>query len=749
MTRDYLKLQNGSDIRGVAIEGIEGENPNLTVNEAEYIGESFALWLSRKLGKEPAELKLAIGRDPRISGPDLLAGLAKGLSKTGAGCYDFGLASTPAMFMATVFPEFKCDGTVMITASHLPFNRNGFKFFIAEGGLDKKDIKEILTLAQQLETDTAKAADAPALVPADIMSLYTAHLRQLIIDGAGCGGRPLEGMKIVVDAGNGSGGFYARDVLAPLGADVSGSQFLEPDGMFPNHAPNPENKAAMESISARVLEVGADLGLIFDTDVDRSSAVDTKGREIARNGIIAMAAALIAEEHPGTTVVTDSITSRQLTEFLENDLGLKHFRFRRGYKNVINKSKELNEQGVDSQLAIETSGHGALKENYFLDDGAYLATKIVIKAAQLFREGKRIDSVLEKLQDPAEEEEIRIPIRCEEFGPYGDKVLEDLKALVLASEKAQAEKGTAPGANVPLSLESPNYEGVRINYPGGWCLLRKSLHDPILPLNLAADQKGGTAAIKKILKDFLSAYSELDLSTMAVDEADETAVVEMAEKHFVTCAQMKQLEKLADENGLSYYQMMENAGTGAFEIIRKAAPDGKALVFCGKGNNGGDGYVVARKLHETGCDVTVIMTDGEPKTTDAITNHGLIKDVVEILDMSSDPQALTGREDCGFIVDAIYGTGFHGQLRGNGLRAAAFINDAKAAGTKVFALDIPSGMGGNLADEAELDENTVRADMTVTFHAMKPVHIQSFAAKYCGEVVVCDIGIDEQKLLKG
>ena len=173
--------------------------------------------------------------------------------------------------------------------------------------------------------------------------------------------KPLAGLKIVVDAGNGAGGFYAEQILAPLGADVSASQFLEPDGHFPNHQPNPENKEAMQSISRRVVESGADFGLIFDTDVDRSSAVDKNGREISRNAIVAMAAALIAVEHPGTTVVTDSITSDELTVYLEDCLGLKHLRFKRGYKNVINKSIALNKEGIDSQLAIETSGHAAYK----------------------------------------------------------------------------------------------------------------------------------------------------------------------------------------------------------------------------------------------------------------------------------------------------------------------------------------------------------------------------------------------------
>ena len=114
----------------------------------------------------------------------------------------------------------------------------------------------------------------------------------------------------------------------------------------------------------------------------------TKRQGDNRNAIVALAAALIADSHPGSTVVTDSVTSRGLTSFLEVSLGLKHLRFKRGYKNVINKSIELNAQGIESYLAIETSGHAAYKENFFLDDGAYLATKIVIAAAKCKKKAK-------------------------------------------------------------------------------------------------------------------------------------------------------------------------------------------------------------------------------------------------------------------------------------------------------------------------------------------------------------------------
>lgn len=497
MDYDFSPLQNGSDIRGIALEGIPGEYPNLGPVEAARLTEGFLLWLTEKTGKNPNEIRITVGCDPRISGPILAENIHRALICHGTVVYDAGLASTPAMFMSTVFPETSCDGAIMITASHLPFNRNGFKYFTKDGGLDKKDIKQIIEYANEDESlDRLPFADFAPVKKSNIMDLYCKHLRNLIIEGTD-GKKPLAGMKICVDAGNGAGGFYAAKVLAPLGADVSSSQFLEPDGNFPNHAPNPENKEAMASISAKVKANGCDLGIIFDTDVDRSAAVDSKGREISRNGIVAMAAALIAEDAPGSVVVTDSITSDQLTGFLEEDLGLKHLRYKRGYRNVIGKAIELNESGTDCRLAIETSGHAALKENYFLDDGAYLATKIVIKAANLKKEGKVIDSVIASLKEALEAEEVRLPITTSDFSEYADKILEDLKLW------AEKEKD--------IKIVSPNYEGVRLSFENGWCLLRKSLHDPIMPLNIESDIEGGVQKIKDRIFEFLSGYEYIKL----------------------------------------------------------------------------------------------------------------------------------------------------------------------------------------------------------------------------------------------
>ena len=193
----------------------------------------------------------------------------------------------------------------------------------------------------------------------------------------------------------------------------------------------------------------------------------------------------------------------------------------------------------------------------------------------------------------------------------------------------------------------------------------------------------------------------------------------------VTVAEMKQIEKEADANGLSYYQMMENAGTSAFNYIIARKPK-SVSVFAGKGNNGGDGFVVARLLKEQGIDVRVYLVDGEPVTPDAKTNYGLIRDEVRF------PE---GYLPADMVVDAIYGTGFHGTLNCDARRAVDLIN---SLGSYVVALDIPSGLSG---DALPGDPDPVRADMTVCFHALKPIHEDANASQYLGEVVIGGIGL--------
>ncbi len=504
-TTDWAKLQNGSDIRGVALDGVAGEAVNLTPAVVTTLGQAFVTWLAQTLNRAIADLTVAVGRDSRLSGPTLMAAVIAGMRSLGCRVYDFGLASTPAMFMSTVTPGFACDGAIMMTASHLPFNRNGLKFFTANGGLSKQDITAILAIAAD---GVFPAPTASGSVQShDFIAVYADQLVQKIRQGVNhpqTYDQPLHGLKIVVDAGNGAGGFYAAQVLAPLGADTTGSQFLDPDGTFPNHVPNPEHPAAMAALRQAVLDHHADFGIIFDTDVDRGAAMDAHGNELNRNRLIALLSAIVLREHPGSTIVTDSITSDGLTQFIEGELGGVHHRFRRGYKNVINEAMRLNEVGQASWLAIETSGHGAMRENYFLDDGAYLVSKLLIELAKSKLSGKSLTDLIATLQEPAESQEFRLHIQQPDFKAYGTEVI----------EKLQAFASTQP----TWQIVPKNYEGVRIACrspeEAGWFLLRLSLHDPVLPLNIESNVVGGVARIQQTLASFFQQFDALDWSAL-------------------------------------------------------------------------------------------------------------------------------------------------------------------------------------------------------------------------------------------
>lgn len=495
----YKQFKSGTDIRGVASEGVEGQSVNLTDDVVAKMADGFVLWLSKKVSKAPNALTISVGRDSRISGPHIVSIVSERFKRCGATVLDCSLASTPSMFMTTV--DLACDGALQITASHHPFNRNGLKFFTRDGGLEGSDIEAILEYAQNGESPVE--SDCGEIRKVDYMTDYAKGLCEKIKEEVNAEDydHPLKGFKIVVDAGNGAGGFYADKVLSVLGADTTGSRYLEPDGMFPNHIPNPEDATAMASICEAVKEANADLGVIFDTDVDRGGAVDSKGNEINRNRLVAVAAAIALEGNEGGTIVTDSITSSGLKEFIEDTLGGKHYRYRRGYKNVIDKALELNAHGINCPLAIETSGHAAMKENYFLDDGAYLCTKIIIKAAQLRKEGKELDELTAALKEPVESKEVRFKILEPDFRVCGEKIINDLTAYAMSHE----------GWNVA----DDNREGIRVSFDkengDGWFLLRLSVHDPIMPLNIESDSVGGVDIIYNKLNEFLKTTSGLDL----------------------------------------------------------------------------------------------------------------------------------------------------------------------------------------------------------------------------------------------
>lgn len=490
-----MKLKSGTDVRGTAV----GANTDLTDEAVKKITAGFVSVLQEKTSLAPDKMTVAVGHDSRISAERIKNAVISVLLSKGIKVLDCSLSSTPAMFMTTVV--LGCTASVQITASHHPYDKNGLKFFTKDGGFEGSDIVKVLETAEN--ADISDATSCAGAEKVDFMSRYAEILRKMICDGVNSENydKPLDGFHIVTDAGNGAGGFYAEKVLKALGADIQGSLFLEPDGMFPNHAPNPENKTAMKFISDAVISSGADLGVIFDTDVDRAACVDSSGEEINRNRLVALASVIALENEPGATIVTDSVTSDGLHDFIENHLGGKHHRFKRGYKNVINEAIRLENEGISSPLAIETSGHAALKENYFLDDGAYLITKIIILLARLRKDGRTLSDLIADLKEPEEEKELRYKILCEDFRTYGEKVISDL------FEYAKTQDG--------WTVAPDNYEGIRIsldkNHGDGWMLLRLSVHDPVLPYNAESNSVGGTQLIVDQFNKFISRYDQLTL----------------------------------------------------------------------------------------------------------------------------------------------------------------------------------------------------------------------------------------------
>ncbi|XP_030447770.1 uncharacterized protein LOC115670607 [Syzygium oleosum] len=522
------RLQNGSDVRGVALEGEKGREVDLTPPAVDAIAESFGEWVIKGLesenGRPVEDVRVSLGRDPRISGSALSVAVFAGLSRAGCMVFDMGLATTPACFMSTVLDPFSYDASIMMTASHLPYTRNGLKFFTKKGGLTSPEVEEIChQAARKYANRLAKVSTMLATPPTrvDFMSAYAAYLRDIIkerVNHPTHYDTPLKGFHIIVNAGNGSGGFFTWDVLDKLGADTFGSLHLNPDGMFPSHIPNPEDKTAMALTRAAVLDYSVDLGIVFDTDVDRSGVVDAKGNPVNGDKLIALMSAIVLREHPGTTVVTDARTSMALTKFI-TDRGGHHCLYRVGYRNVIDKGVQLNKDGVEAHLMMETSGHGALKENYFLDDGAYMVVKIIIEMVRMKLAGSNngIGNLIEDLEEPLESTELRMNVIAEPRHAKA-KAVEAIEAFRQYIEEGRLQgweldscgdcwvsEGCLVDSNeTPAAIDAQMYRAKvsdEENGQYGWVHLRQSIHNPNIAVNMQSTVPGGCRSMAAVLRD--------------------------------------------------------------------------------------------------------------------------------------------------------------------------------------------------------------------------------------------------------
>jgi phosphomannomutase len=446
---------------------------------------------------------IVVGQDPRLHGRRLIDAFARGAESRHASVKVVytGIATTPACSAFCRILRL-ADAGVMVTASHLPADKNGFKLFTTLGG--QVDIQELGRRA----ADQAAALYSSASLPAtsghdsvmcsawvDWMPMYAASLEQAVCTLVDTAKSPLEGLTIVLNAGNGSGGFF-RTVLESLGANVSYCIHCEPDGNFFHGVPNPESPAMVEATIQQCVEAQADLGIMLDTDADRcgfivpASKTDNSNERLTtadyeplnRNRLIALLAVVFARTSPGCAVVTDSVTSEGLATFLYQ-LGLTHVRYLKGYANVIAKAKELTESGLyKAELAIETSGHCAMMENDYLDDGTYTAVTVVSLLARERASGTATGLLLDLIRDLEELEEIaelRMTVADESL----DTMLKVFDFLALRIE-------TLCESIPAWEIDTKNLEGVRVRTGNsGFLMLRKSLHDPIISLQIEGSSK--------------------------------------------------------------------------------------------------------------------------------------------------------------------------------------------------------------------------------------------------------------------
>jgi phosphomannomutase len=397
----------------------------------------------------------------------------------------------------------------MVTASHLPPDRNGFKFFstAAPSGFTKLQVQSMGDLAKTHAATFMEENAWPNFSSEEVlstqrvnwMSIYADSLRQAILSNTHGmvpnDEKPLTGLKIVLNAGNGAGGFF-QDVLESLGADVDASIHLEPDGLFPNGVPNPEDASMLQRTLAACEVAQADLGIMLDTDADRCGFVAPRiineitgvrsGYEaLNRNRLIALLGVVFAREKPGCAVVTDSVTSEGLSMFLSDKLGLKHIRYIKGYANVISRARELTNSGkANAELAIETSGHCAMRENGYLDDGTYTAVKIVSLVARERDDNRsRSRTLLDLIADMEELDEV-----CELRMTTKNSSLATMRDVF---DVCVDEIDLHCNSNGVWCIDKENLEGIRLRFgsKGQFFMLRKSLHDPIISIQIEAQSR--------------------------------------------------------------------------------------------------------------------------------------------------------------------------------------------------------------------------------------------------------------------
>jgi phosphomannomutase/phosphoglucomutase len=439
------------DIRGIW-------EKDLTPAVVEDIGRGFAAYLLRSLNKDSA--KISVGMDTRLHSPAIRDSLIKGLTESGIDVTDLGVCPTPLQYFT--LHELVLDGGVMITGSHNPPEFNGFKLSVGKGTIFGEAIQDIRKIIDSGDLKTGSGS----VDSYDVIKNYISYVKGKF--------ESLSGIKVVVDAGNGTGGLVAPEIMRALGAEVV-ELYCEPDGNFPNHHPDPTLTESLQDLIAKVREEKAHAGIGYDGDADRIGVVDEEGNIIWGDSLMIIFSRDILKESPGAKIIGEVKCSQTMYDDIAAHGGVP-IMWKTGHSLIKEKMKK-----EEALLAGEMSGHLFFKHRYFgYDDAIYASLRlmeIIKKAGKPYGTKALLQDVPDVIATP----EIRFD--CPD----------DIKFSIV--EKAQ---------NAFDEYESITIDGIRIKFDDGWALIRASNTQPVLVLRFEAQNESRLNEIRSFVEERLN-----------------------------------------------------------------------------------------------------------------------------------------------------------------------------------------------------------------------------------------------------
>jgi phosphomannomutase/phosphoglucomutase len=436
------------DIRGVV-------DKTLTEEAVEKIGRGLA-----SMGRTRNVSRFVVGRDGRISGPRLAKALAKGLNAAGADVIDIGVVATPMVYFATHL--FSTGSGVMVTGSHNPPDYNGLKMMVAGETLAAETIQDLRRIVEKGEFPSGHGKYETADVSGPYLDRIAADVKLA---------RP---MRIAVDCGNGSPGAFAPKLYRRLGCEVI-ELFCEVDGTFPNHHPDPSKPENLKDLISELSRTDAEVGLAFDGDGDRLGVVTKGGKIIYPDRQLMLFAEEVLSRNPGAEIIFDVKCTRNLFPWIREHGG-KPLMWKTGHSLIKAKLKETG-----APLAGEMSGHIFFKDRWYgFDDGMYAGARML----ELLSKSGNASKVLESLPDSISTPEINV-------------------ALAREGENHKLIEGLQKTAKFEGATSVNTIDGLRVEYPDGFGLMRASNTTPVIVLRFEADSDAALARIQKEFKKVL------------------------------------------------------------------------------------------------------------------------------------------------------------------------------------------------------------------------------------------------------